>query len=202
MTTKNIYFLLKTLLLITISLSINAQTPDISQFFDDNNISVNQKMIKLGIHPVKGETSISFEKGLGGIGSVEFGLGLINTSKFNSLSRFYEKIDTRFELPEKTLQKRFVPNIWIQPKMYLNEYYHKFYFGFFAGITKLSPEILTDLVAVIGYKKRIFSHFSIELQSGIGGRFFTNTFYLGSVPYEEQLSVIVIPATFRMGYSF
>jgi hypothetical protein len=182
--------------------SLNAQTSNVVQYFEDSNVSLYTRSVKLGYHPIKGETSISFEKGFGGLTALEFGIGLINVSRFSSLERFYENRDYDFELPAATLQKNFVPNIWIQPKMYLNEHYHRFYFGFLVGLTKLAQEILTDINVVMGYKKRLLPQLSLEFQTGIGGRFFTNTFYLAGVPYEEQLSVIVIPAIFKLGYSF
>jgi hypothetical protein len=195
-------FLLVISLALSILNSLNAQTSNVAQYFEDSNVSLYTRSVKLGYHPIKGETSISFEKGFGGLTALEFGIGLINVSRFSSLERFYEKRDYDFELPAATLQKNFVPNIWIQPKIYLNEYYHRFYFGFHVGLTKLAQEILTDINVVMGYKKRLLPQLSLEFQTGIGGRFFTNTFYLAGVPYEEQLSVIVIPAIFKLGYSF
>ncbi|MCK4920079.1 MAG: hypothetical protein KAS71_03475 [Bacteroidales bacterium] len=181
--------------------SVNAQNSNVAQYFDDSNVSIYTRSVKLGYHPIKGETSVSFEKGFGNITALEFGIGLINVSRFSSLERFYDKRDYYFALPATTLQKSFVPNIWIQPKMYLNEYFHRFYFGFFVGLTKLSQELLTDINAVMGYKIRLLPQLSFEFQTGIGRRFFTNTFYLAGVPYEEQLSVVVIPAIFKLGYS-
>jgi hypothetical protein len=196
------YFPLVISLTLVILNSLNAQTSNVVQYFDDSNVSIHTRTVKLAYHPIKGETSISFEKGFGNLTALEFGIGLINVSRFSSLESFYEKRDYDFALPAATLQKNFVPNIWIQPKMYLNEHFHKFYFGLFVGLTKLAPEILTDIHVVMGYKKRLLPQLFFEFQTGIGGRFFTNTFYLAGVPYEEQLSVIVIPAIFKLGYSF
>jgi hypothetical protein len=196
------YFPLVISLALSILNSLNAQTSNVAQYFDDSNVSIYTRSVKLAYHPMKGETSISFEKGFGNLTALEFGIGLINVSKFSSLERFYEKRDYDFALPAATLQKNFVPNIWIQPKMYLNEHFHRFYFGLFVGLTKLSPEILTEINVVLGYKKRLLPQLFVEFQTGIGGRFFTNTFYLAEVPYEEQLSVMVIPAIFKLGYSF
>ena len=196
------YFPLVISLSLAILNSLNAQTSNVAQYFDDSHVSIYTRSVKLGYHPVKGETSISFEKGFGNLTAIEFGVGLINVSRFSSLERFYDKRDYDFALPATTLQKNFVPNIWIQPKMYLNEHFHRFYFGIFVGLTKLAQEILTDIHAVVGFKKRLLPQLSLEFQTGIGGRFFTNTFYLAGVPYEEQMSVIVIPAIFKLGYSF
>lgn len=182
--------------------SINAQNSKVVQYFDDNNVSIYTRSVKLGYHLIKGETSISFEKGFGNLTALEFGVGLINVSRFSSLERFYEKRDYDFALPATTLQKNFVPHVWIQPKMYLNEHFHRLYFGIFVGLTRLAPEILTEINAVVGYKKRLLPQLSFEFQTGIGGRFFTNTFYLAGVTYEEQMSVVVIPAIFKLAYSF
>ena len=196
------YFPLIISLALTALNSIDAQNSKVVQYFDDSNVSIYTRSVKLGYHPIKGETSISFEKGFGNLTALEFGVGLINISRFSSLERFYEKRDYDFALPATTLQKNFVPHVWIQPKMYLNEHFHRFYFGIFVGLTKLAPEILTEINAVVGYKKRLLPQLSFEFQTGIGGRFFTNTFYLAGVAYEEQMSVVVIPAIFKLAYSF
>lgn len=182
-----------------ISIFAKAQDTGVEEYFDDSGISTSINFVKFGYSPFKGEFSGSYERGLGLIGAIEVGVGMINAEKFSS---FYINRNSDFKLPESVLEKNQLFNIWIQPKLYFNENYHNLYLGVFVGITKMSPEILTDLIASIGYKQRIFTNFSIELQSGVGGRFYTNTFYLGGVPYKEQMSIIVIPLTFKVGYLF
>jgi len=179
------------------SFSAQAQQTDVAEYFDDGNVSVNKNIIKLGFNPFKGEISFSFERGLGTLGAIEAGLGLINTEKIYNV-RYYDT----FMLPNNILLKSNTFNVWAEPKIYLNENYHKFYVGGFFGITKMPSELLKDLALNFGYKQRIVSNISLELLCGIGARFYTRILFPSTLRIKDNVSSIVFPLMFKLGYSF
>lgn len=192
---------MKKLLVVFTALNIfvliaSAQTDNVSQYFDDGGISDKNKLVKVGIDFFNGEYSFLYEHELVRNMSVEGSLGLISISRQNER---YENDPIR-ELPQSGTGLFFAANL----RIYLNEYYERWYIGFQPKFNIMGGKLYTDIIFFNGgYQMPVLKNLTLDFNVGMGVRTYKYIEEVTSViSYEERNSHFYIPATIKLGYAF
>ncbi len=190
---------MKKLLFVFIALNIfafntNAQDDDVSQYFDDGGISAKDELIKVGIDFFNGEYSILYENELVRNMAVEGSLGLVSISRQN---KRYENDPIR-ELPQSGTGLFFAANL----RLYLKEYYERWYIGFQPKFNIMGGKLYTDIIFFNGgYQLSIQKNLTLDFNVGMGVRTYKYTEEVTTViSYEERNTHFYIPTTIKLGY--
>lgn len=192
---------MKKLLLVIIALNIfivfaNAQNEDVSQYFDDRGISEYSKLLKAGIDIYNGEFSVLYERELIRNMSIEASLGLVSISRQNKIY----KNDPIRELPQSGTGLFFATNL----RLYLKEYYERWYIGFQPKFNIMGGKLYTDIIFFNGgYQMPLMKKLTMDINIGMGVRTYKYTEEVTTViSYEDRNSHFYIPATIKLGYAF
>lgn len=192
---------MKKLLLVIIALNIfivfaNAQNEDVSQYFDDRGISEYSKLLKAGIDIYNGEFSVLYERELIRNMSIEASLGLVAISRQNKIY----KNDPIRELPQSGTGFFFATNL----RLYLKEYYERWYIGFQPKFNIMGGKLYTDIIFFNGgYQMPLMKKLTLDFNIGMGVRTYKYTEEVTTViSYEDRNSHFYIPATIKLGYAF
>lgn len=190
---KNIYLL--GIITSVFSLNLYSQE-DITQYFNDGNISEKNRLIKAGIDFFNGEYSVLYEHELIRNMSIEASLGLISISRQN---KRYEDDPIR-ELPQSGTGVFFAANL----RLYLKEYYERWYIGFKPKFNIMGGKLYTDIIFFNGgYQLPILKTMTLDFNVGIGVRTYKYTEEVTTViSYEDRNTHFYIPATIKLGYAF
>lgn len=169
---------------------------DVSQYFNDGGISKKSRLIKAGIDFYNGEYSILYEHELIRNMSVEASLGLISISRQN---KRYEN-DPISNLPESGTGLFFAANL----RVYLNEYYERWYIGFQPKFNIMGGKLYTDIVFFnSGYQFLLQKNLTLDVNVGLGVRTYKYTEEVTTLlSYEDRNTHFYIPATIKLGYAF
>lgn len=168
---------------------------DVSKYFDDGGISEANKIIKVGYDPFNGEKLIMFEHEIIRNLSLEWGAGLISIERQN---KRYSG-DPIPDLPESGLGY----TAWINPRVYLRGYYERLYIGIKPKLSIMNGKKYWDIVFFdLGYQIPIYNTWVIDLNAGLGVRFFKKSMVITTVEYIENDTRAYFPIQIKIGYAF
>jgi hypothetical protein len=187
--------LLVLIVLCTFVFNVGAQE-DVSQYFDDGGISENNRLIKFGIDLFNGEYSVLYEQELFRNMSIEAFMGLSSISRQSSLYNW----NSRYGLPQSGTGVFFAANI----RLYLKEYYERWYIGFQPKFNIMGGKLMTDIVFFNGgCQLPLQKNLTLDFNVGMGVRTYKYSEEVTSViTYEDRDSHFYIPATIKLGYAF
>lgn len=174
----------------------SAQNENVSQYFDDGGISEINKLIKVGIDFYNGEYSFLFEHELIRNMSFEASLGLVSINRQNMR---YENDPIR-GLPQSGTGLFFAANL----RLYLKEYYERWYIGFQPKFNIMGGKLYTDYIFFNGgYQMPLLKNLIMDFNVGMGVRTYKYIEEITTViSYEDRNSHFYIPATIKLGYAF
>jgi len=167
---------------------------DVSKYFDDGGISARSKIIKVGYDPLNGELPFIFEHTLIKRFTVEWGAGPV----------FLNRQTKRYsEDPLPIDNSGLGMTAWGKLRFYLTGDYEKWHIGFQPKITFMSKQRFTDIVFFNGgYQFLLDNRFVLDLEAGMGVRFFKYTTMMGAIPYTDKDTRFFIPVMIKAGYLF
>ncbi len=187
--------LLLLFLLCIFSVNVWAQE-DVSKYFEDGGVSEYEKLIKFGIDFLNGEYSVIYEQELFTNMSIETAVGLTSINRQSQLYNW----NPRYDLPQSGMGVFVAANI----RLYLKEYYERWYIGFQPKLNIMGGKLITDVIFFNGgYQWPLQKHLTLDLNIGMGVRVYKYSEEVTSViTYEDSDSHFYVPATIKLGYAF